>query len=88
MTRTGVFFAIAGLYSLKVWWDTGVWYAPLPLASIFIAFGAGWWWAVRDLPPWRLKHGLCIQCAYNLKGNVSGVCPECGLPIEKDATAS
>ena len=26
----------------------------------------------------RRRHGLCIRCAYNLEGNVSGVCPECG----------
>jgi hypothetical protein len=26
----------------------------------------------------RRRQGLCIQCGYNLKGNVSGICPECG----------
>ena len=24
----------------------------------------------------------CPQCEYNLTGNVSGVCPECGTPIK------
>ena len=32
--------------------------------------------------PWRRhrrrKRGLCLKCGYNLAGNVSGVCPECG----------
>lgn len=28
----------------------------------------------------RLKKGLCTNCDYNLTGNVSGVCPECGNP--------
>ncbi len=23
----------------------------------------------------------CLSCGYNLKGNVSGVCPECGKPV-------
>jgi rubrerythrin len=23
---------------------------------------------------------LCEQCAYDLTGNASGVCPECGAP--------
>lgn len=26
----------------------------------------------------RRRHGLCAHCGYNLEGNVSGVCPECG----------
>ena len=25
--------------------------------------------------------GRCAQCGYNLRGNVSGVCPECGGPV-------
>ena len=29
----------------------------------------------------RRKKGLCINCGYNLTGNVSGVCPECGESI-------
>lgn len=31
----------------------------------------------------RRKRGLCVRCGYNLTGNVSGVCPECGTKIEK-----
>jgi hypothetical protein len=29
----------------------------------------------------RRRMGLCIHCGYNLTGNVSGVCPECGVKI-------
>ena len=29
----------------------------------------------------RTPPGFCVQCGYNLTGNVSGVCPECGSPI-------
>ena len=29
----------------------------------------------------RASHGLCVHCGYNLTGNVSGICPECELPI-------
>jgi len=32
---------------------------------------------------------LCVKCGYNLTGNVSGVCPECGTrlaPVPTDAT--
>ncbi len=30
----------------------------------------------------RRKRGLCLTCAYNLTGNTSGVCPECGTKID------
>lgn len=33
---------------------------------------------------WRRRgKGLCVRCAYDLTGNVSGVCPECGTEIKK-----
>jgi hypothetical protein len=27
--------------------------------------------------------GLCRRCGYNLTGNLSGVCPECGTPVKR-----
>jgi hypothetical protein len=30
---------------------------------------------------WHRKRGLCQHCGYDLTGNVSGVCPECGERI-------
>jgi hypothetical protein len=30
----------------------------------------------------RRMRGLCKSCGYNLTGNVSGVCPECGTLVE------
>ncbi len=32
----------------------------------------------------RRKKGLCLICGYNLTGNMSGVCPECGEKIGPD----
>lgn len=29
--------------------------------------------------------GMCRICAYDLRGNVSGICPECGTPIRPSA---
>ena len=29
----------------------------------------------------RRKKGLCLECGYDLTGNVSGICPECGKRI-------
>ena len=31
----------------------------------------------------RRRKGLCIRCGYNLEGNVSGVCSECGEAVER-----
>ena len=31
----------------------------------------------------RRRRGVCAGCGYNLTGNESGVCPECGNKIEK-----
>ncbi len=30
----------------------------------------------------RRKRGLCLKCGYNLTGNTSGICPECGTKID------
>jgi hypothetical protein len=29
----------------------------------------------------RLLRNLCLSCGYSLTGNTSGVCPECGTPV-------
>ena len=34
------------------------------------------WWRDRRVPP-----GHCQACGYDLTGNVSGVCPECGQKV-------
>ena len=38
--------------------------------------------AVLALLRRKRKPGQCIKCSYNLTGNESGVCPECGTEIE------
>ena len=55
--------------------NAGVLAVPLMLMMV-IAFARGRY--RRFLRHRREKSGLCISCGYNLEGNVSGVCPECG----------
>jgi hypothetical protein len=43
----------------------------LPIARIVSHF-------VRDSPRKRRSLGLCERCGYDLTGNTSGACPECG----------
>jgi hypothetical protein len=48
-----------------------------------ILMGYGWLWhrspkrAAR-----RIAEGRCIRCAYDLTGNISGKCPECGTTVK------
>ncbi|MBN2559788.1 MAG: hypothetical protein JXQ75_02495 [Phycisphaerae bacterium] len=52
----------------------------LPFAIVAIPTAFMFW---RD----RRRHPAhhCRSCGYNLTGNVSGVCAECGTPIPKDS---
>jgi len=56
------------------------WYllaASLPLPAI-------WIYRLRRR---RLRRGqpLCLSCGYNLTGNTSGICPECGTPARQQS---
>ncbi|HNQ22699.1 MAG TPA: RDD family protein [Phycisphaerae bacterium] len=37
--------------------------------------------------PFDTRGHICVNCGYDLRGNVSGVCPECGRPIAAAAIA-
>ena len=57
-------------------------FAVLPLWVLFAATaipGAVLWW----LEGRRAAPNRCRSCRYDLTGNVSGVCPECGTKIEQ-----
>ena len=53
-----------------------VWYVALLLAAYPIRS----WLRERSLRKLRSANGRCMKCAYDLYGNVSGICPECGTP--------
>jgi len=35
----------------------------------------------RNLKDARIKKRLCVDCGYDLRGNESGICPECGRSV-------
>ena len=54
--------------------------AAIIIVSSFVATAIGWLigGAGRTKPQ---TPGMCPKCDYNLAGNTSGTCPECGSPI-------
>jgi hypothetical protein len=58
-------------------WQWRLW---LPHGWLAVALLAPPSWRVvaRQRRHRRLRRGLCFRCGYDLTGNVTGVCPECG----------
>ena len=48
---------------------------PLTSVSVLVVSSGVLWAALPDV--WE-EAGLCYHCGYNLTGNVTGICPECG----------
>jgi hypothetical protein len=79
-----------GMSIIRPGWQIGVAVSlvyALPVAIIAVAAYA---WLTRLLGPRAVREipcpkcgyvGHCRNCGYNLTGNVSGVCPECGERI-------
>jgi hypothetical protein len=65
-----IFSAPHDLYIL----DLPLW---LPFLVLLIPTPLLWWRDWRKPPP-----GFCTCCGYDLTGNVTGACPECGEAIE------
>lgn len=51
---------------------------PLWIPFLLIAIPTGLLWYLDRR---RILPGHCQKCGYNLTGNVSGICPECGVKI-------
>jgi hypothetical protein len=58
--------------------DAGIYLPPwIPFVIIAAPTAVLWYVDRRRIPP-----GHCRKCGYNLTGNVSGRCPECGTPSQ------
>ncbi len=93
-TRVAAFLSVVVATGLFVLWDKLVasvpsrWSAYILFALCLVGFGVAVWFTWQDIRR-RLRAELaekgvpiCVPCGYNLTGNVSGVCPECGTKIE------
>ena len=65
---------------------------PLYLPLILTAILPSMWILSARLISRRTRHRQrmreCLVCSYNLTGNVSGTCPECGTPVARKAEAT
>ncbi len=80
MQRTWIDFAFLCLgYGLPSKDGAGDPYTPIWLLVAAVGFPTAilWW---RDRRP---KAGFCKVCKYDLTGNVSGRCPECGKAVDR-----
>jgi predicted RNA-binding Zn-ribbon protein involved in translation (DUF1610 family) len=81
MLRTGSGVSVSGPEGIH--WamldicEIDLWPPLLPLiAVLFFLYWRRWRFRREEAP-------LCRHCGYNLTGNVSGICPECGATIEE-----
>ncbi len=66
-------FGLGQVVTFNRWYYLPLWF---PLLVVGIPSGYMLWRRHRRIPP-----GHCQKCGYNLTGNVSGVCPECGEKV-------
>jgi hypothetical protein len=60
-------------------------YSSLVFVTPWLAAIASTMWIRRNLPK---SPGHCSTCGYDLTGNMSGVCPECGVQIAEKAPST
>ena len=72
--RVNPWLSISRFYWIPLWLPLLL--AGVPTLHLF-------WRDRRRIPP-----GHCQRCGYNLTGNVSGVCSECGTECKPDASAT
>jgi len=71
-----------GFWGSTVFWNHLRIPLILPFVIVAVPTACLWWLEYRR----RIPPGHCQKCGYDLTGNVSGVCPECGIPIQRQTS--
>ena len=64
-------------------WQSGVGVSIVYFLPVFLIAFAIYGWLTKRFGPRSIPPGCCRQCGYNLTGNVSGRCPECGEAVSR-----
>ena len=77
-------FGLIHLVARVVWGPLGefVFYLGCLLLSLSPFFGVLWCYIYVSRYNLHIPYYHCVNCGYDLTGNVSGVCPECGKRID------
>jgi hypothetical protein len=79
----GFWAGYLSLWSAPAWGEVSL-YLNLSRLSLLLAAYPSYVVIIRRILPWlRRRRRLCVKCAYDLTGNTSGRCPECGMPSER-----
>jgi hypothetical protein len=66
-------------------WFMTTWWADIPTLVVTILTVLPPIFATRAIQEGirlhRIRRNVCSRCLYNLTGNTSGVCPECGVTV-------
>lgn len=58
-------------------------FVPFWFIAVLFACPSAYWLRLRRRRRWRQRQGRCYHCGYDLQGNASGVCPECGRRVSE-----
>jgi hypothetical protein len=76
---------ISVVYEKALGWSLGfVGVASLVLFAVCMCKGPKLRWRSDEKDTGDYPLGQCQTCGYDLTGNLSGVCPECGVKCETD----
>ncbi len=83
-------FGESGWLASRQWILVGIGAATLLLQVWMVAEGLLMWGRARGVAPPALLplDGFCADCGYNLHGNASGACPECGTDVRLPGRAA
>jgi len=83
MTIDGAIFILLESFGARFFFTS----ALQDLVVVPLASGSAWMASrPRCRRAARMASNLCVKCGYNLTGNVTGRCPECGADRERPAT--